>query len=375
MKMLPRNPMRFDLFDLYTKYGLANRTSLHDKEMSNSFLSEVRSSIQRALTDERFLHGQRTQAMFEALVASLGKVLVLKQEDAGDVYLADQALKVPDFRLALPDNVQMLVEVKNVFQSGPELPSLKLRADALDGFVRYAAQMNCDLRVAVYWAQHNTWTLSSPTVFQQHGKQLVLPMTEALLANEMALLGDMLVGTKFPLRWRLYNDLSTAEPIEDDGADFTVRSIEMFCAERLITDPVEQNIAFQLMLFGNWHEEDEVSIVGDRVEWIEFRYQPQGDSGQPIAIIGSLSGMFSRAYGFATLDEEGVKQLRTGSEPGYWGRLIPPDYKGKALPIWRLTQKPSFIAAAGSWKDIDTEQLKADIYESRERASRPPVEL
>jgi hypothetical protein len=35
----------------------------------------------------------------------------------------------------------------------------------------------------------------------------------------------------------------------------------------------------------------------------------------------------------------------------------------------------AFRSAAGSWKDVDTDRLLADIYESRRRSSRPPVEL
>ena len=36
----------------------------------------------------------------------------------------------------------------------------------------------------------------------------------------------------------------------------------------------------------------------------------------------------------------------------------------------------AFLASAGGWKDlVDTEKLKADIYESRRISSRPPVEL
>ncbi len=35
----------------------------------------------------------------------------------------------------------------------------------------------------------------------------------------------------------------------------------------------------------------------------------------------------------------------------------------------------AFLAAAGSWKDVDTDQLIADIYASRRISSRPAVEL
>jgi len=35
----------------------------------------------------------------------------------------------------------------------------------------------------------------------------------------------------------------------------------------------------------------------------------------------------------------------------------------------------AFRAAAGSWADVDTDKLLADIYESRRLPPRPPVEL
>ena len=35
----------------------------------------------------------------------------------------------------------------------------------------------------------------------------------------------------------------------------------------------------------------------------------------------------------------------------------------------------AFRSAAGSWHDIDTDKLIADIYEDRRRSTRPPIEL
>lgn len=35
----------------------------------------------------------------------------------------------------------------------------------------------------------------------------------------------------------------------------------------------------------------------------------------------------------------------------------------------------AFLSSAGSWSDVDTEKLVADVYESRRRSTRPPVEL
>lgn len=35
----------------------------------------------------------------------------------------------------------------------------------------------------------------------------------------------------------------------------------------------------------------------------------------------------------------------------------------------------AFIASAGSWSDVDTDRLLADIYARRDAPSRPPVDL
>jgi hypothetical protein len=37
--------------------------------------------------------------------------------------------------------------------------------------------------------------------------------------------------------------------------------------------------------------------------------------------------------------------------------------------------REAFLASAGGWKDVDTDKLIADIYESRSISYRPPVEL
>jgi len=35
----------------------------------------------------------------------------------------------------------------------------------------------------------------------------------------------------------------------------------------------------------------------------------------------------------------------------------------------------AFLSAAGSWRDVDTDRLVKDIYQSRRKSSRPPVNL
>ncbi|MBI3943376.1 MAG: hypothetical protein HY326_10225 [Chloroflexi bacterium] len=52
--------------------------------------------------------------------------------------------------------------------------------------------------------------------------------------------------------------------------------------------------------------------------------------------------------------------------------------KSKKIRRRRKTEadRAAFLASAGGWRDlVDTEKLKADIYESRRISSRPPVEV
>ena len=49
-------------------------------------------------------------------------------------------------------------------------------------------------------------------------------------------------------------------------------------------------------------------------------------------------------------------------------RHAPKRGKGKAA-------YEAFRAAAGGWRDVDTDQLISDIYRDREASDRPPVDL
>ena len=52
----------------------------------------------------------------------------------------------------------------------------------------------------------------------------------------------------------------------------------------------------------------------------------------------------------------------------------PPARRRRRAKAVSAADDAAFLASAGSWKDVDTDALLADIYESR-RSSRPPVDL
>ena len=80
-----------------------------------------------------------------------------------------------------------------------------------------------------------------------------------------------------------------------------------------------------------------------------------------------------------------AEEVRRTNEP----RVLKRDSEDVAIltPIKKTTDKrrrtrsktkadyDAFRSAAGSWADVDTDKFIEDIYESRRRSSRPPVQL
>src|SRR5690606_8885581 len=156
--------------------------------------------VDRALADPVLLQGQRTEAMFEALVISLGAFKLLKSEDGGRLLPAD-TFRAPDFRVVLNDGAHWLIEVKNVYEADPSQQRRRLFSKYdYESLAAYAAAAGAELKVAVFWARWSMWTLVSPDHLIGADGGLELDMQTALRVNELARLGDRVVGTRAPIR-------------------------------------------------------------------------------------------------------------------------------------------------------------------------------
>ena len=62
--------------------------------------------------------------------------------------------------LILGAQILLGFQFRGVFSDGYE--QLPTHARYLDGLARYAAQMKCELKVAIYWARSNVWSLVPP---------------------------------------------------------------------------------------------------------------------------------------------------------------------------------------------------------------------
>lgn len=338
-------PKPFNLLGELGKFGADRRISLRDPTAKAAFGAHVGEAVDKALADPALLHGQRAEAMFEALLVSLGEYRLLKAEDGGRIFPADE-FRVPDFRVVLKDGAHWLVEVKNVYVYEPDPMGQRRKLmtreyrKALEAF---AAATGAELKLAVFWARWEFWTLVSPSRLVQDDGDLTLDMFTAMKVNEFGRLGDRSIGTRPPLRLRLTTDPERTSPIGPDGTvRMTIAGAQLFCGDSEITDETEQEIAWIFMQHGEWEGSNEAIIEDGRLHAIEFRWEPREHQNVGFEFIGSLSRMFARYFAEHTLEDSAVVQLRAPMRPNWFAPIISTDHKSQALPLWVFVLQPNY---------------------------------
>ncbi|MBU2298041.1 MAG: hypothetical protein KKG39_06990, partial [Gammaproteobacteria bacterium] len=202
----------------------------------------------------------------------------------------------------------------------------------------YADINGLDLKFAVYLSSWNLWVLLSIESFEDNKHSYTIDLARAMACSEMAHLGDCMVGTAPDLELHLLADVTEASEIDDSGqAIFTIRDVKIYCAGNEVTDEEEKKIAFYLILFGTWLEKDkEVILRGNTFLGMKFVYSPESQEEPNFAFIGRLSTMVTNGFRNHTVKNGDVVALKLGLDPSVFKVLIPQDYKGQNLPLWRL---------------------------------------
>ena len=335
----------FELLAELGKFSGERKISLRDPETAAAFIQHTSDGVQRALDNEALLHGHRTEAMFEALLVSLGHFQLLKAEDSGRCF-PEGRYAVPDFRIVVPDGAHWLVEVKNVYEPDPYQQHRRLLSQSyLEKLASYAEATGAELMVAVFWARWSIWTLVSPFRLTGADGGVDLDMQTAMRVNELSTLGDRRIGTRPPLRLRLLMDPQRTSAIDAQGnVSATIGNTALFCDEEEITDPTEQKIAWVFIQHGEWCEDEspEPIIDGDRLLAIDFRWNPVEPTGQGFEFVGTLSTMFARHFAQHTIDSGSVVQLRAPLRPNWFKPLLSMQGGSRALPLWQFAQQPNF---------------------------------
>lgn len=280
--------------------------------------------------------------MFGFVAASLGGCRAVKQLDVGDLFAADEAVQPPDYQLALKDRRRLYVEVKNCHK---QRGLFTLKQDYLDRLKGYCRLFPSELLFAVYWSQWNKWTLIDPERLPLKDGVRSIGLGESMKINRMADLGDMFVGTRPPLIFRLLTDPNKPRSLDAKGeVGFTIGNVELFCGGKRIEDPKERTLAFYFMLFGGWSSgRSEAKVENGELISVDFVSEPQErvKPDQGFELLDPLSSMISTHFRTNTSDEDGIKSLLPNGTEVTLGISIPDRYKGKGLPLWRFILQPS----------------------------------
>jgi hypothetical protein len=339
-RALARDHARLDGLDLYARVTQEAGARIGDEARIDTALSDIRRALLAATSSDSTLHGWRVQVLFEAVVVSLGRVRLIKQEDNGDVYFSGPDLKPPDFRVVTDEPASLLIEVKNAYQKQPQ-SSFRMRRREMAALLRYIELAGpAELLIAVYWSRWNLWTLVSPDQFGSAGDSHVeISLPDAMKANAMGTLGDRFPGTEWPLALTLYSDESRPRRADDGEAIFTIGRAEYSVAGRVVSAPKEQQIVHMLMLHGGWNEDTPAEIVDGEIVSTSFVFVPEEHATrrEQFALHNPLSSIYSSMFNDATLSHEGeFADLRVELDPSSLSSLIPDDYEGDVLRVWRL---------------------------------------
>jgi hypothetical protein len=343
MRRLSRSPEKFEVIDLFASLGSRHCLTLDGPAGKGSFVDLVKKSFDKSSRNPALLHGIRTQSMFMYVVASLGRASLIKQEDSGEILAVDNNLKVPDLFIALPDGSNFLVEVKN-WRRQPKKP-LIFKREYLEALERYSSLVDRPLRFAVYWSLLGLWTLVSAKHIPRENGQGYLDIKKAMKINEMADLGDMQIGTKPPLIIRILTDPAKPRDVDENGrVDFTIGGVDIYCGGKRIESKEERNLAFYFMLYGHWNRIDHKANVREgtliHVD-IEVNVSDPVEN-QGFEMLGFLSSMISLRFTELTAPDGKIQQLTPNTDPDALGVVIPKDYNGKDLPLWRFQIKPNY---------------------------------
>ena len=338
----------FDLLTELARFGLEHGISLNDPKAIPEFLTFVANAVSRALSRPILLHGQRTEAMFQAMLVSLGGCSLIKAEDNGKVYPNGKYL-APDFRVVLPDGTQWLIEVKNAYIEDPIRQKRQFMTKSYrEKLGNYAHATGGQLKLAVYWARWGIWTLVSPERFADAAGNVSLDMETGMTENELVVLGDQMIGTRPPLRLRFEADHATTDSVALDGTvKFTISEVRVYCGEDELLDPLEKQIAWTFMRYGRWKEDGPLAdLDGDQLVAVEFRWDPEENTNQGFEMIGTLSEMFCRYYSEQTLANQEVVQLLAQPRPGWFAPLVASEYEKKVLPLWQFKLYPRHLSSS-----------------------------
>lgn len=346
MKRIERYPEKFEVIDIFENMARKKGFKLSESESNIDFIAALTKSFHESKDNPIIIHGRRIESMFEYLAASLGKSILIKREDSGEICSLDPDIIPPDFRILLDDGTDIFIEVKNCHKTDINY-RFPLKLSYATAIESYAKLFRREVYIAIFWSRWRKWTLLRLGSFTIKKERLSISFLEAFKHNEMALLGDIMVATIPPLAMRIITDPTKPRRVDESGSvGFTIGGIELYCGGAKIDEKFEQKLALYFMLYSNWIDsESEAKVQDGDLVYFDFITKPEEPvPGQQFQILGFLSEMISRNFNNLTASDAGIDRLSPLTDPDALGILIPQGYKGKQLPLWRFTLETQLSA-------------------------------
>lgn len=329
--------------------ALKNGVSIEDEAAHGALVEEFAVELKKHQNNPIRKYGRKTEMMFGYVAAALGECRIVKHEDSGNMYATGASVQSPDFHVILKSGCRFLVEVKN--HSRGYSHALRCKADYMSRLVNYAQAFGCPLKFAVYWVRMRRWTLVDADHFDRNGNRFILDPAIAMKRNEMAALGDRLIGTVSPLRLRCYVDPNKPHHFTSSGQafQFTIGRAALFSNETELHNELDQRIAWYLMRFGEWtgFRRSINTKPKDSPPYIDITVFPEeSDPAQGFDMIGALSSTISAHYTDAITNNGKLTVLTPSKPPESFAVPIPKEYYGVDLPLWHFTQVPNLANLA-----------------------------
>jgi hypothetical protein len=353
IRKISRDPEGIESLKLYALLTPQDAlgVGLHDQARLDEFVERVKRGVSGSLEKESRLRGLRVEALFRAMLVALGGFTLLTDIDGGEPYFDDAGgpVKLPDFSIVDRDGQQLLVEVKSASPSDP-FGSHAIRKTEMLGLQRYGELMKAPVAVAHYWRGWNLWTLVPLDKLTPKGKKYAIDVKDALVYNELSRFGDRWIATRPPLTLIVHVEEGSGQPTASDQVIVKITGVEISAAGVVLKEDQEANIAWFLMLYGTWpDEEPQMKMEDGKPRAIELSVNPTPEKLEQVeregfTSIGILSSMYSSMYNQLTLTPDGeVRELQHEPDPEQLAALIPADYwdrKDRALPLWGFQVKP-----------------------------------
>ncbi len=96
-------------------------------------------------------------------------------------------------------------------------------------------------------------------------------------------------------------------------------------------------------MYGDWDSEDpEVEIEDGALARIYFEATKNRVEGQSFTVLGFLSHMISLQFNELTAEEGEIVRLSPSTDPSELGILIPTDFEGEDVRLWRFAMSPNY---------------------------------